>query len=99
MIVNVRSASRLVSFLSWLKSYYKFTKKPDFNELTAVNTVTVSTSNNFYKGISVFLSKNSGSQQFFEKLDIFNKEKVYIDFSHKSETVLRRRVILNKVRA
>ena len=38
-----------------------------------------------------------GSQQFFEKLDIFGKEKTISDFTYKSEYVLKRKSILAKI--
>lgn len=97
MIVNVRSAHRLVSFFQWLKSFYTLTKKPELNTLSHLNTEAMSNSNNFYKGVSIFLSKNFGSQLFFENLDILNKEKAVLDFSHKSDSILYRRNAINKL--
>lgn len=65
--------------------------------MTTLSKASTFTSNNFYKGVSLFFSKNLGTQQTFEKLDIFNRDQLIKDFSYKSDFVLKRRGILNKI--
>lgn len=95
--LNVRSVSRIVSFSNWIRSYYTITRKEILTPAKSLQIVSVSTYNNLYKGISLFLSKNYAVNAVFEQLDIFSNNKIISNFAPMTDSVLKRKAVLNKV--
>lgn len=94
--LNVRSVSRIATFSNWIKSYYTITRKETLTPAKSLQIVTVSTYNNLYKGISLFLSKNYALTAVFEQLDIFSNSKTIFNFAPMTDSVLKRKAVLNK---
>lgn len=95
--LNVRSVSRIVSFSNWVKAYYTITRKEILTAAKSLQIISVSTYNNLYKGISLFLAKNYAANAVFEQLDTFSNTKAITNIAPMADAVLKRKAVLNKL--